>query len=282
MRRIRSVIVSIAIILGILLPYLKFYTNPLKAIARRDSNYYVVKNAIKGCSDVVPHEGKYSVVLRIDDPHAFFYNDIVFKMVDTAVENNAKVVLGVIPYNLEKDKELYTFLEHNRCNFEIALHGWDHSENPPEFLFLSLEDAFERMVKGKLVLEKITEKPLVTFIAPQNAYSDGTIQAAKQLGFKIFSSERKGKYGFNAATYDFGSDRLIPYYEVIDQCVENFEKDEPCVIMIHPQDYATNGKIDEKKFVEYIHLIKELKMLDISFVTFDDLVEKEHKNFKLI
>ena len=176
MKKIKRLLLSAAIVITLVSLYTIISTNPLYAIRRRDSNYYVLKNAIVGCQSEDREIKERKAVLRIDDPHAFYYDDLVFKMVDDAVALDVPVVLGVIPKGIGEDKELVTFLKHNLCKVEIALHGWDHSTDPPEFRDLSEEEAFQKMSRGKWVLETVLEmkRSIITFIAPENEYSEGT------------------------------------------------------------------------------------------------------------
>ncbi len=276
MKKGTSILLSAMIVLTVLFIYAYMSVNPISAFKRRDSNYYALKNTIVGCQSVekIP-EGK-KVILRIDDPHAFFLDEVVFKMVDDATAHNAPVVLGVVPKDIEKDTQLTTFLKHNLCNFEVALHGWDHSENPPEFQNLSEQEAFERMSRGKWVLESLLNTPVTTFIAPQNSYSEGTIKAAKRIGFKIFTSEGEGLNGYDATTYDFGDKKLVPVYDIVHQCMDSFDENKPCIVMIHPQDFTTGEKLDKEKYKNYLEVIEVFQNLDVSFITFQDLPEMDY------
>jgi hypothetical protein len=274
LNKLKPLILPAVIVSTIFSLYAFLSANPLMAIKRKDSNYYAIKDAVVGCQPARKETKDNKIILRIDDPHAFFLDKIVFRMVDDAIAHSAPVVLGVIPKDIEKDSQLVSYINHNLCNIEIALHGWDHSENPPEFANLTEQEAFERMSRGKWVLENLFNKSVTTFIAPQNEYSEGTIKAASRVGFKIFTSEGEGLNGFNATTYDFGKNKLVPISEIIHQCMDNFADDKPCVIMIHPQDYATKGRLDEVKYQNYLNLIDVLEKLNVSFVTFEELPSK--------
>lgn len=263
---------AIIIIFTIALTALPTYLNSAHLISRHDSNAYYLKKELNNCKAVdISNWGK-RTILRIDDPHADFYTDVVIKMTNDANSLNAPVVLAVIPHDLEKDGKLYDFLEMSNCKIEIALHGWDHSANPPEFSNLSMKDAYIRIQRGKSVLEKVTEEPLVTFVPPENKYSEGTRQAALNAGFKVISSEAGGEwfFGYTSSTYDFDINELVPVDQVIKNCDYGFKEHNLCVIMLHPQDYVTDGKLDDEKYKNYLELLNRLISQNASFVTFKD------------
>jgi hypothetical protein len=55
------------------------------------------------------------------------------------------------------------------------------------------------------------------------------------------------------------------------KCETRFAQNEHCIIMLHPQDYVTNEKLDEKKYKEYLRLLNELEKRDIATITFQQL-----------
>lgn len=212
------------------------------------------------------------VILRLDDVQAYTWANISMKIIDDAFTRNAPLVVGVIPKGLEEDKEMVRFLEKNSCNLEIALHGYNHRQDVPEFGAISEREARKKIEKGKTILEELTNEPIVTFIPPNNAYSIAAGLALMKSGFKTISSGGGGGLDFTASTYDFGTNELIPVKDVVDKCEKAFDRNKPCVIMLHPQDYATNGLLDEAKYSNYLMLLDELKRRNVFFTTMRDYV----------
>lgn len=245
----------------------------IKASLNEDSNIDYIVNLLYQCEPFQTNDSENMIILRIDDIQAFAWRDISIKMIDEAFGRNMPVVLGIIPKGLEEDKKILNYLKRNSCNIEIAQHGWENIDDPyaPEFGDLTEEEAYKRIIKGKAVLEKITDEPIITFIPPNNIYSAGTAIALEKTGFKIISSEGNEYFDYTATTYDFDVDSLTPVTEIINQCQKGLDKNNLCIIMIHPQDYAVEGKLDSEKYKNYLELLDELKKLNAGFVKMKDV-----------
>ncbi len=86
------------------------------------------------CRMVYNQIGDRNIVLRIDDIQANYNKDIEIKMLDELKKRNLTASLGVIPVSLFEDKEISKYLTENRCDFEIALHGYDNSDYEFDFM----------------------------------------------------------------------------------------------------------------------------------------------------
>jgi predicted deacetylase len=242
----------------------------------KDNNLESIAYYIKSCPNIAAASGAgRKVILRIDDVQAHTWRDVSEQMIYDANKQGMRTVLGIIPKNLDDDGQLLNFLQKNSCNVEIALHGWEHQVNgdvnKPEFGDLSQKEALEKIKKGLKVLRKITNKKITTFLPPQNKVSDDSRIALQQEGFKVISAEGTGKYDFQASTFDWISKKQVGVDEIMKQCQIKFAWNQPCVIMLHPQDYATDEKLDKQKYSQYLELLAKLKNNDISAVTFQDL-----------
>ena len=63
---------------------------------------------------------------------------------------------------------------------------------------------------------------------------------------------------------------MIPNDVVVADCMRALDEKNLCVVMLHPQDYASGSRIDEEKYALYVDLLDRLSMLDARFVTFQD------------
>lgn len=224
-----------------------------------------------------------TIILRIDDLGAWHYNNAVRVITEDIVSKDMSVVLGVIPFNIEKDKSFMDWARQDsiRLNpkIEIAQHGYIHSVE--EFKNLSYSDASKSIESGReLLMSKLGVVP-VTFIPPYNVYSNGTSKAVKDNGFKIISSgqneysffEHVLYIGYNTKTYDFDKRVNVPVEETIKDCEDSLKKRKLCVVMIHPQDYMSKDSsgqlnIDNIKYAEFLRLLSELDKLNAEFSTF--------------
>ncbi|MFH1506285.1 MAG: DUF2334 domain-containing protein [archaeon] len=212
-----------------------------------------------------------NIVLRIDDIQAHVWSDIQMRMIQDALTRDKTVSLSVIPIGLHKDKEIVKFLREHRCELEIGLHGYDNSFE--EFVDLSYEDADKKIKKGLGELHKI-EKEVITFIPPNNFLSDGTREALEANGFKAISAGHgESEFDFTQSTFDWTTREFVDHKKVLSDCKETLDKGETCIIMIHPQDYVTEGGLDIYKYSNYLALLNSLDKLDATVVTFRDLVK---------
>ena len=225
------------------------------------------------CQQVVGEpEFENRIVFRVDDVQAFTWRTVTMKMVEDASLRDVPLVLGVIPSGLTEDQVTVNFLRDNRCDLEIAMHGYDHQNQPPEFSDLSFSEAEKRLLGGKEILSYLSGEEVVTFIPPHNRYSRGTEEALSSTGFKVLSAEGDNTYDYTASTYDSNKSALIPVETVVSRCQADLEKDGLCVVMLHPQDYATNLEFDPEKYQHYLSLLDQLQTLEASFVRFNDII----------
>ncbi|MDD5083660.1 MAG: DUF2334 domain-containing protein [Candidatus Moranbacteria bacterium] len=228
--------------------------------------------------------GRKLVVLRLDDVQSYAWRDVSMSLMRGAFKYGVPIVAGVIPKDIEKDTSMMHFLKRNRCNMEIAMHGWDHSggEYDPsnhvyltEFGQIGYDDAIRRIDLGKKALSLISNKPLTTFIPPFNLISDEGKRAVRDEGFSVNSSEGKNLFDYVTSPYDFATQQMIPIKGVVDTCEKIFAVGRPCVIMLHPQEYADeNGNLDMQKYTEnYEVLLKTLVDNDVTFTTFEDIIQ---------
>lgn len=215
------------------------------------------------------------IILRIDDIGANRYVNFRFKLVEEILNRDMKVLLGVIPYGLDNDKDLNNFISKNKNNpkIEMAQHGYTHESE--EFKNLDYSKSREFIINGLSSLNKYGVAPS-TFVPPSNEYSEQTILVLTELGFRVVvAKDDEYKYdgnlfylGKTTETYDFYNKRFIPFNEVLDECKLSLNLRNICVVSIHPQDYLREGnEIDPVKFDEFLKLLDGLKELNVKFVT---------------
>lgn len=61
--------------------------------------------------------------------------------------------------------------------------------------------------------------------------------------------------------------------DIYKNCEDSFSKNEPCIVMMHPQDYANDeNTIDNISYTRhYIGMLQYFLDMGVVFVTFDDL-----------
>lgn len=224
-----------------------------------------------GCTENKPGDGKNKVIIRLDDVYSNFHSDTTKTIIQDVIEMNGKVTLGVIPQHILDDLGLYFYINSHLCNLEIAHHGWEHTSSPAEFELLDEPEAYEKLELGIAELTKYYTQDVTVFIPPENLYSLGTHNAAVKLGFKYISSEGDKLYDFSTSSYDFVNLHHATASQMIDDCMKMFTQNKPCIIMVHPQDFVTDGEHDPYLYQQFKDLLLLLKYNDAEFVNFRDL-----------
>jgi len=114
------------------------------------------------------------VAFRFDDVQDFWLNDVQIQLMNTFVENNIPLTIGIVTNSFGNDSKILEFVkqQNNKKNFEIASHG---IENIPftEFSKDEQESKLQESVqKIKEELDVITK----IFIPPQNRFNEDTKQ----------------------------------------------------------------------------------------------------------
>jgi|SRR3989344_3315083 len=241
-------------------------------------------------------KGNRTIILRLDDVKAWQYYNITTKMTDEVLSRNMALTLSVIPKDIEKDTKLFLPWINdvrNNPNVEIALHGYLHEES--EFQSLSREEAAYRLQKGKDDLIKYIGIVPVSFVPPENEFSDGTVDALADTGFRVLAAgdsiaikqyfeigEKVLYLGKTTQTYNFDNKKFIPADQVLEECNASLDETGLCVIMIHPQDYLTADRtqIDEVRYDEFIKMLDGLENLNASFKNFKDVANCTPEDLK--
>lgn len=243
-----------------------------------DNNFDHVSFVLTSCKEQQYEPGARNIIIRVDDIQAYAWTDISTQMIEDAKIRSVPLVLGVIPIGLRDDFEFYTYLREERCFVEYALHGWDNLEPEPtvgEFAQLDEDEARDRLEKGINVIDRLARTDLVTFIPPLNQLSPGAHAALEELDFKVVSSYGDRRYDMDTSTFDFVIDEIVTLDRIVAECDAAFAAGEgECVIMMHPQDFLTDGELDTEKYALYIEVLDYYNSNDYTFVRFIDTLEE--------
>lgn len=227
--------------------------------------------AFSNCEDRIVDKNINNVILRLDDIQLFTWGGVTETMIEDTLERDIPLSLGVIPMSINRNPELVSLIKLNECNVEIVLHGWNHREDVPEFSGIDEDTALDKLVRGKEYLEDLFDTKIVTFVPPQNEISKAAKGMIGEAGLRIYSGEGTESFDYDAETFNVGDgDYSAMVAEVLEDCQTAFDGDNQCVIMLHPQDFATDYVFDKEKYLYYLTLLDELKKMEVSFSTFAD------------
>ncbi len=216
-----------------------------------------------------------TIVLRIDDIRA--YSILTQYLVNEIINRNLSATLGVIPYNLEKDKILQKYLLNIRenPNIEIAQHGTYHNES-------DINISEEELLSGNIKIQETLGVKPITYIP---LYNNVTTEAKNMISkyFKIISGEQEilkegekiAEIGYTTTTYFYTQNQTNPIEQIVEKCKQSLHKTNLCVVALHPQEYSTDinnpSVLSKEKFEEFKLILDKLQELNARFSTFKDI-----------
>ncbi|MEM2117233.1 MAG: DUF2334 domain-containing protein, partial [Thermoplasmata archaeon] len=246
-----------------------------------------------------------TVIFRMDDVGAFWHVNITKNLTNTHILKKVPLNIMIIPNRTDygvitNDIELKNFLRNasiHKTLIELGQHGFRHisyGEDIGEFKGRSYEDQYNDINTGKEILNNAfydVHGNITSFSPPYYLFDANTTYVCSQLNFTVFSSEiyqeipplpyihnnfdEHGllftgvgvKFVKNETTSEFYSAN-----EIIENCLDKLNKYGICVILYHPQDFATSFDIlNETKYQILIQVIDALvEYKDISFSTMRD------------
>jgi len=229
------------------------------------------------------------VAFRFDDVQDFWLNDVQIQLMNTFVENNIPLTIGIIADSFGDDSKILEFVNHqnNKKNFEIASHGIG---NTPFTEFSKDEQESklrESVQKIKEELDVITK----IFIPPENRFNEDTKQILIDNGFTHISSsllhgdpppfplkgEKLYRFPEISTTGIFDPEKNVfagvSHEETFSQTLDGLEKYGFAVITTHPQEFSTiiNGtyvnKVNTQQISELEKLIEKIQQEGIEIVS---------------
>ncbi|MCH7973044.1 MAG: DUF2334 domain-containing protein [Bacteroidetes bacterium] len=152
------------------------------------------------------------IIFRYDDYHAkrgkqdSVKDEIENEFLDIFAKEKIFLTLSAIPnygeFLLSKDKNKIDILNNllDKNLIEVALHGFNHHverkdmRRAGEFKGVDFNLQFEKIKKGKKILEECLHTKIKTFIPPFNAYDKNTLKVLERLNFSCLSNSRLGPF----------------------------------------------------------------------------------------
>lgn len=239
----------------------------------------------------------FAIIFRIDDIATKWLPKITKNITTTFVLEGVPLTLAIVPKGehgaITEDTDIVPFLRvlsMNRQLVEIAQHGWNQTNRPPngEFRGLSFEDQYNNIIKGKKMLDETFYQyngNVTTLTVTYNVYDENTVRAAAQAGFKVFSSKLQmdwwdsfvtppnlhnkfDKTGilyldWNVPFFDENLKEPYPVHVTTDKCKIMLKIFGVCVILLHVQDFSNGGldEVNERSYAALLGLIKELRKI---------------------
>jgi len=180
------------------------------------------------------------------------------------LSKNLKLTLGIIMHFIGNDTTIMDKIKegYQKGLFELALHGWNHVD----YTKLSLADQKSTMLMANTKMHKIFGTTSDMFFPPYGTFNNDTIEAMRQLGLQIISTDAYNEYIFdngrsifvsgasepnheanntvyhmsatvNYKSVDNGKLYKHPIEEILADVLQDMRKYGYAIITLHPQDF---------------------------------------------
>lgn len=230
-------------------------------------------------------------LIRIDDVCETMDWEIFCDLLDKLRERNIKPLLGVVPYNCDKDLKIdsargdfWPFIKGLQDEgYPIALHGYKHivnennwgivgSKKKSEFAGKTYREQYQMIHMSNDLLKKygiITD----IFFAPYHSYDYNTIRALKDNGFVTISD------GFSIGPYIRGEMLFIPCMHAPFSRISKLFPTKYQTIALHPNEWRLQDKNEEIKLMRFI---KKTKSKYLSFADINEIEGIHYSGIKRI
>ncbi|MDH3610553.1 MAG: polysaccharide deacetylase family protein [Nitrosopumilus sp.] len=236
------------------------------------------------------------VAFRLDDIQDHFLDDVQMEIINSFLEKDVELTIGVIGDKIGNDQKLVSYLKYNKNNpyLKFANHGWEHED----FSHFSKENQEMLILRTNEKITTLFGVESKVFIPPFNSYNEDTISALKSLKFTHLSSELDAAtppfplsgqklYHFpeTAFTGDLNKDDMkflgVSHQTTLKQINESIEEFGFAVVTLHPQEFSKfydgsyQNEINPQQFKELNLLLSKLKDENIK-ITFLDEINSEY------
>ena len=220
------------------------------------------------------------LAIRIDDVQDYYQNNATIFLLQYAADEGIPLNLAIIPKYFGLDQKVVGAVVSAIQNGSMVMvHGWEHEELEQ----FSEAEQEKRMLDGKNRLLEILGCESTILVPPIYSFNNDTILAMSRTGLTTISTYIDDQdpglvdHGIlsvpatvemsilvNGSWYTKGLDELY------DEVVESIGGYGYAVILTHPEEFVTDGRLDQEKIFTFEVLIDRLQIY-YAFTTFDQI-----------
>ena len=195
------------------------------------------------------------VAFRLDDVQDYYVNSVQMAVINTFVQKNASLTIGIIGEPFGRDVKLVNYLKSviskDSPIIEPAIHSWDHRD----MTLLNKQEQYDQINQTSVKLQSIFGIKPDTFIPPFNHFNDVTLSLLQQYGITHISYHthtqepppftKSTLYHFPATTSTASMELLgVPPWKVVsaDGLMQDIQNELPkygfAVVNMHPYEFA--------------------------------------------
>jgi len=219
------------------------------------------------------------IIIRVDDIQDFAFRDAQLFLLKQSTETNVPLSLAIIAGMFGEDTEILDAVQSAVASgCEVGVHGWKH-ENLTK---LSMTEQMNVLFQAKNRIKDLLGIDTQLLIPPMFSFNTNTISAMRHESYRIISTCRDFHEPSNIsgitnvpATVELSTlvndAWQMKSVDAINAEVENsVELYGYAAIVTHPQEFLSNGQINQAASESYINLLAKLSET-YKFTTFEKL-----------
>ena len=223
------------------------------------------------------------VIVRVDDIQDFAFKDAQLFLLEHSTSTNLPLSLAVIAGMFGEDTEI---LEAMRLavasGCEVGVHGWEHEK----LTSLPMTEQMDILFRAKIRIKDLIGVDTQLLIPPMFSYDNNTVTAMCQESFNIVSTctdyhEPSSISGITniPATVELSTLsndvwRMKNIDTLTAEVEKSFELYGYAALITHPQEFISNGQINQTAKESYMNLLAKLSET-CHFTTFVDLYRQK-------
>jgi peptidoglycan/xylan/chitin deacetylase (PgdA/CDA1 family) len=226
-----------------------------------------------------------SLVIRVDDIQDFAFREAQLFLLNESVINHVPLSLAVITGMFGEDREVVQTVKLAvSLGSDVAVHGWKHED----LAKLSFREQVALLFQSRSRIKEILDFDTRVLVPPMFSFSEDTMAAMHEEGYNIMSTfadlPEPGSISkvislpatVELSDYSNGTWEMKSSDSVKAEVSRSIQKYGFAVIVTHPQEFLTDGELNQVNVELYRALLRTLKE-DYSFKTLEALGEDWRK-----
>jgi len=222
-----------------------------------------------------------SLVIRVDDIQDFAFREAQLFLLNESVINHVPLSLAVITGMFGEDREVVQTVKLAvSLGSDVAVHGWKHED----LAKLSFREQVALLFQSRSRIKEILDFDTRVLVPPMFSFSEDTMAAMHEEGYNIMSTfadlPEPGSISkvislpatVELSDYSNGTWEMKSSDSVKAEVSRSIQKYGFAVIVTHPQEFLTDGELNQVNVELYRALLRTLKE-DYSFKTLEALGE---------
>lgn len=219
------------------------------------------------------------IVLRVDDIQDYAFRDAQLFLLNYSVEADLGMSLGVISGMFGEDQQVLEATRSAvRSGSEVGIHGWNHED----LAVLSVSEQRDILFQAKSRMRQLLGVDATLLIPPMFSFNEDTISAMQDESCNVISTcIDYDEPSFDAeiknipATVELSilsgnTWHMKSVNEVMAEVERSFELYGYAAIVTHPQEFFTDGKLNQNAVDSLISLLEKLGGT-FHFTTFENI-----------